>query len=70
MENRNILTDFENELMVPREESLRGVMDWALGLAYAHCGIWNDWPVGPCTGNSTQNSMVVYRGEESEKEWM
>ena len=19
-----------------------------LGLAYAHCGIWNDWPTGTC----------------------
>ena len=19
-----------------------------LGLAYAHCGIWNNWPVGTC----------------------
>ena len=19
-----------------------------LGLAYAHCGIWNDWPPGTC----------------------
>ena len=19
-----------------------------LGLAYAHCGIWNDWPMGTC----------------------
>ena len=44
-----------------------------LGLAYAHCGIWNDWPMGDLlyfTGNSTQHSVIIYMGKQSEKERM
>ena len=43
-----------------------------LGMAYAHCGIWSDWPLSTwySTGNSTQYSVIIYMGKESEKEWM
>ena len=57
--------------MVTKED--KRVKGWTggLGLTYAHCGIQNDWPTRTCcTGNSTQNSVMVYVGEESEKEWM
>ena len=43
------LTDFENKLMV-----IKGDRQWGEGstgdlrLAYAHCGIWNDWSMGTC----------------------
>ena len=45
----------------------------SLGLAYAHCGIQNDWPTEEllCSiGNSTHHSVIIYVGKESEKEWM
>ena len=39
-----------------------------LGLAYAHGWIWNNWPKGTSsTENSTQCSMIIYTGKESEK---
>ena len=46
---------------------------WDLGLASTHWGIWNDWPVGTScksTENSTQFSVIIYVGKESEREWM
>ena len=43
------------------------------GLAYAHCSIWNGWPVRDLlysTENSTQYSVIICMRKESEKEWM
>ena len=46
---RNRLIDFENKLMVTKEDTW-----WEKGrtrdldLAYVHCGTWNDWPTGMC----------------------
>ena len=43
-------------------------------LACAHCGIWNDdWSMGTCCraqGTSTQYSVIIYMGKESEREQM
>ena len=41
----------------------------SLGLSYTHCGIWNDLPrdLSYSTGNSTQYSVIIYVGKESEK---
>ena len=38
-------SDFEN-----KGDMLMGGKGWTgdLGLAYAHCGTWNGWPVGTC----------------------
>ena len=46
-----------------------------LGLAYAHCSIWNDWPTGTCyiaqrTLPNVLCSVIIYVGKESEREWM
>ena len=50
-----------------REDRIEG-----LGLAYAHCGIWNDWPRGNfCIAQgTTQYSMIICTGKEYEKKWM
>ena len=47
MQNRNRLTDFENNLWLSK---WTGGREWTEGLrwAYAHCDIWNDWPTGTC----------------------
>ena len=34
----------ENKLMVTKGDR-REAWTSGLGLAYAHCGIWNDWPM-------------------------
>ena len=71
MQNRNRLTDFENKLMVTKGDRCRGQMDWGLGLAYAHRGIWNDWAMGTyCLAQGTLYSVIIYLGKESESEWM
>ena len=41
--NRNRLTDFEKKLMVTKGDRWGG----GSGLACTHCGIWNDWLMGP-----------------------
>ena len=41
-----------------------------LGLAYAHCGVWNAGQWGPAAQHRTQYSVMVYVGKESEREWM
>ena len=48
MPNRNRLIDFEIKLMVMKRD--KGGEKWigGLGLAYAHCGIWNVWPMQNC----------------------
>ena len=76
-EQKQTLTDFEKKLMVVFHKHQRGQVvvreGWTrvLGLAYAHCGIWDDWPTGTWVqhGNSTQFSAMIYIGKESEKEW-
>ena len=47
LQKRKRLTHFE-KCMVTKEGSC-GEEGWTggLGLAYAHWGIWNDWPTGP-----------------------
>ena len=67
--------DKKSKLTVIKGEGGRGVKGWTggLGLAYAHCGIWNDCPNGDLlytTGYSTQYSVIIYMGKESEGEWM
>ena len=60
--------DFENKLMVTKGDRLRGGMAW--GLEIGICGIGNDWPTQYSTENSTQYSVIIFMGEESETEWM
>ena len=48
LQNRNRLTDFENKLMVTKGQLGWGEWTGGLELAYAHCGIWNDWPAETC----------------------
>ena len=49
LQNRNRLTNFEHELVVTKGDRFREKgLTWGWGLAYAHCGIWNDWPTGTC----------------------
>ena len=31
-------------------------------------GVWIDWPMGTCTRNSTQYSVIIYMGKDSEEE--
>ena len=47
MQNGNRLTDLENKLMVTKVDRYGGE-GWSegLGLAYAHCAIWNDMANG------------------------
>ena len=68
---RQKITDSENKHAVTKEDIGEGWTGFG-GSAYAHCDIWNDWPGGPAgdTGNSTQYSVIIYMGKESEKEWM
>ena len=47
-QNRNRLTDFENKLMVTKADRWGEGWTAGLGLAYAHCGMWNDWPKETC----------------------
>ena len=43
----------------------------ALGLAFAHCGIWNSWLTGTCCiAQEAQYSVIICVGKESEREWM
>lgn len=43
---RNRLIDFKNKLSVTKGERLAGeARIGGLGLAHAHCGMWNDWSV-------------------------
>ena len=48
LQNRNRFTEFENKLMVTKGDRWGGGWTGGLGLAYAHCGIWNDWLMGTC----------------------
>ena len=43
LQNRNGPTDFGKKIY---GDMLRGGRTGCLGLAHAHCGIWNDWPMG------------------------
>ena len=74
--NRNRITNFENKLIVIKGDRWGGE-GWtgSLGLVYAHLSIWNDWPMANWdplynTGNSTQYSVVIYMGKESERKWI
>ena len=42
------ITDFENKLIVIKEDRMKGDGLGVWGLAYAHYGVWNDWPTGTC----------------------
>ena len=57
---QNRLIDFENEFMVSKGDRRGEGWTGGLGLAYAHCGIWNDWPTGNCciAQESLQNLYV------------
>ena len=42
-----------------------------LGLAHAHCGIWNGWSTGTsCVAQGTQYPVLIYMGKESGKKNM
>ena len=49
LQSRNRLKNFENKLMVTREDGLGKGQIEGLGLVYVHCGIQNGWPPGTCT---------------------
>ena len=46
LQNRNRCTDFENNLMVTKEDRRGGGR--GVRLAHAPWGPWNDWPTGTC----------------------
>ena len=74
MQNRNRLTDFEKLILtkgdrwgVGRRDGL-GVWDW-----HMHTDIYGmigQWGLLYSTGNSTQYSVLIYVGKESEREWI
>ena len=71
LQNRNKFTDFEKFTVTKRDRSGEGwTGGW--GLAYPHCGIWNevngDLPYS--TEISTQYPVIISMGKESEREWM
>ena len=43
-----IVIEFENKLTVTREDEWREGWNGGMELAYAHNGIWNNWPMGTC----------------------
>ena len=71
MKNRNRLTDPEKVIVTKGD---RWGWGWTgvWGLACAHCDTWNDWPIGTCyiAKNSTQDSVMIYVGKKSEREWI
>ena len=48
-EEQKQTTDFENKLMVTKEDGVGKGWTGSLGLAYAHCGMWNDWSMRTCS---------------------
>ena len=40
--------DFENKLTDTKGEGWEGGVAWQLGMAYAHCGVWNGRSAGTC----------------------
>ena len=68
MQNRNRLTDFENKEDRWQGENGLGVWDWHL-YTVVYGMMANRDPLYS-TGNSTQHSVIIYMGEETEKEWM
>ena len=46
--NRNRLAHFANKLTVTKADRIGQGRMGSLVLAYAHCSMWNDWPMGNC----------------------
>ena len=57
LHNRNRLTDVEDKFMAIKGGRLGGRWTGGLGLADAHCGIWNDWPMNFCI---TQGTLPIF----------
>ena len=38
----------KTNLWLPKGTGDGGGMNWGLGLAFAHCSLWNYWPTGTC----------------------
>ena len=38
----------KTNLWLPKGTGEREGIIGGMGLSYAHCGIWNDWPTGTC----------------------
>ena len=74
MQNRNLLTDVENKLMVTKGESDRERgLHWEIGIdiyILLYIKHITDKDLLYSTGNSTQYPVVTYRGKGSEKEQM
>ena len=62
--------DFENKLMVTKGDRLQEGCTGSLGLAYSHCGVWcgHRGTALYSTVNSTQYSLIISVGKESERE--
>ena len=75
MQNRNrinSLTDFI-KLMGTKCDSGGGGMDWRIWDCHIHTEVYGMMANGDLlysTGNSTQYSVIIYVGKESEREWL
>lgn len=48
LQNTNRPTDSENKLIVTKEDRWGEGWTGGVGLTYAHCSLWNDWPIETC----------------------
>ena len=63
LQNRNRLIDFENKLIVTKVDRWKwGGIDWRFGIS-----VLANRDLLYCSGNSTQNSVLISMGKESEK---
>ena len=72
MHNRNRLTDFE-KFMATQRGRFVGVVDWGFGIVIRTLRYVESLANGDLlhsTENSTQYSVIIYGGKESEREWM
>ena len=62
-----------NELMVSKGDR-SGEEGWTggLGLAYAHCDVWDDWPIGTCCRHRELYPifLIIYTEKVFEREWV
>ena len=68
LQNRDRHTEFENIMVTKRD---RWVGEWTgnLGLAYTHCGIWNDWPMGICYISQRTLPSILWKDYEKDGHW-
>ena len=73
LKNRNKLTNFENKLLITKGDRCERGMYWGFGIGI--CTWWYmEWLASGdllySTGNSSQYSVIIHMGKDSEKEWI